>query len=79
MEVSIPTNLQAKLTRLAAQQGRDANSLVVEAVERLVDYDEWFVAEVEKGLAQIEQGRTLSHEDVGARIDRYFASKPPRA
>ena len=79
MEVSIPTNLQAKLTRLAAQQGRDANSLVLEAVERLVDYDEWFVAEVEKGLAQIEQGRTLSHEDVGVRIDRYFASKPPRA
>jgi len=79
MEVSFPSELQAKLARLAAQQGRDSNSLVVEAVERLVDSEEWFVAEVEKGLAQMEQGRTLSHEEVGARLDKYLASKQPRA
>ncbi|MBV8436299.1 MAG: hypothetical protein JOY95_02155 [Silvibacterium sp.] len=52
MEVSLPIELQAKLARLAAQQGRDSNSLVVEAVERLVDYDVWFAAEVEKGLVK---------------------------
>ena len=79
MEVSFPNELQAKLTRLAAQQGRDSNSLVVEAVERLVDYDEWFLAEVEKGLAQIEQGRDLSDEEMGARLDKFLASKQPRA
>ena len=40
-----------------------------EAIERLVDYDDWFVREVEKGLAQIESGQTLSHEQVGARLE----------
>jgi hypothetical protein len=40
---------KAKLNRLAAQQGRNAESLVHEAVERLVDYDEWFRAELKKG------------------------------
>jgi predicted transcriptional regulator len=79
MEVSFSTELLAKLARLAAQQGRDSNSLVVEAVERLVNYDEWFLAEVEKGLAQIDQDRTLSHEEVGARLDKYLASKQPHA
>ena len=37
--------------RLAVQRGSDSNSLVVEAVERMVDYDEWFLREVEKGEA----------------------------
>ena len=78
MEVTFPTELQAQLTRLAAQQGRDSHSLVVEAVERLVNYDVWFVAEVEKGLSQIEHGRTLSHEDVGAKLERYLKSRQPR-
>jgi len=41
--------LQAKLGRLAVQQGRPTEALVVEAVERMVSYDEWFLREVQKG------------------------------
>jgi hypothetical protein len=33
---------------MATQQGRDAESLIREAVERLVGYDEWCIREVEK-------------------------------
>jgi predicted transcriptional regulator len=50
MEVDFTPDLQAKLVRLAAKEGRDATALVREAVERLVNYDEWFLKEVEKGL-----------------------------
>ena len=50
-------------------------ALVVEAVERLIDYDAWFVAEVDKGLAQAESGQTLSHEDVGIRLQKHIAAK----
>ena len=75
MEVNLSPDVQSKLSRLAAQQGRDTEALVAEAVERLVDYDDWFVAEVYKGLSQIEQGQTLSHEDVGSRLDAYLAGK----
>jgi predicted transcriptional regulator len=42
--------------------------LVVEAVERLVDYDSWFLSEVDEGLAEIESDRTSSHEQVGSLI-----------
>jgi len=56
MELKLTSELQAKLDEVAAQQGRDAQSLVQEAVQRLVDYDQWFVREVEKGLAQIGRG-----------------------
>ncbi|MGA3187708.1 MAG: hypothetical protein ABSF22_11430 [Bryobacteraceae bacterium] len=51
MEVPLTPDLEAKLSRLATQQGRQAEALVQEAVERLVDYDDWFSQEVDKGLA----------------------------
>jgi predicted transcriptional regulator len=78
MELQIPPELQAKLDRLEEQQGRDAQSLVREALERLVDYDSWFIEEVKKGLAQIERGKTLEHEEVGSRLEKLFAQKRQR-
>ena len=69
MEVTLSPDLQAKLARVAHDRGTDAQALACEAIERLVDYDDWFVREVEKGLAQIDRGQTLSHEEVGARLD----------
>jgi predicted transcriptional regulator len=74
-EVNLTPDLQAKLDEVAAQQGRDAQSLVQEAVQRLVDYDQWFVREVEKGLAQIERGEVLEHEEVGARLEKLLNEK----
>jgi predicted transcriptional regulator len=75
MEVNLTPELQAKLDEVAAQQGRDAQSLVQEAVQRLVDYDQWFVREVEKGLAQIERGEVLEHEEVGVRLEKLLSEK----
>jgi predicted transcriptional regulator len=75
MEVQFSADLQTKLSRIALEQGRDSAALVVEAVERMVNYDEWFLAEVDRGLAQIESGQTLSHEEVGARLDKYLTQK----
>ena len=43
MDLRLHPDLQDKLARMAAQQGRAAEALVEEAVERLVDYDEWFL------------------------------------
>jgi predicted transcriptional regulator len=78
MEVKLTPELQAKLEDVAAQQGRDTQSLVREAVERLVDYDAWFVREVDKGLAQIERGEVLEHDEVGARLQRLLSEKQRR-
>lgn len=69
MEVRLKPELQEKLTRLANRQGRDSGSLVVEAVERLVNHDEWFLQEVEKRLAAAERGEFIGHEDIKKLID----------
>jgi predicted transcriptional regulator len=79
MQVNLPPELQAKLDRLAAQQGREPESLVNEAVERLVGYDEWFVRQVEKGLAQVERGEVLEHEQVVAKMENLIREKQHEA
>jgi len=72
MEVHLTPDLEAKLARLATESGRDKQALAREAIERLVDYDEWFVREVDKGLAAADRGELIDHEDVGKLIDRRY-------
>ena len=69
MDVPLNPDLPAKLIRLAAHQGRASEVLVVEAVERLVNYDEWFLREVEKGLAAADRGEFVEHSDLRKMID----------
>ena len=78
MEVTLSADVQAKLTRIARERGIDTQALAREAIERLVDYDDWVVREVEKGLTQVERGETLSHEEVSGRLEKHLASKQPR-
>jgi predicted transcriptional regulator len=75
MEVRLSAETVKKLSHLAIKQGTDSESLVQEAVERMVNYDAWFLAEVEKGLQQIERGETLTHRDAGDRLRAMLARK----
>jgi predicted transcriptional regulator len=70
MEVKLNSELQEKLTRLATERGRDSEALVVEAIERMVNYDEWFLQEVETGIAAADRGELVDHEDVKKLIDQ---------
>ena len=72
MEVPLNPDLQAKLSRLAAQQGCATETLVVEAVERMVNYDEWFLREVDKGLAAADRGELVDHAHVRKMIDERY-------
>jgi predicted transcriptional regulator len=75
MEVHLNPDMQSKLARLAAEQGRNTEALVQEAIARFVDYDDWFIREVEKGLASADRGELLTYEDVGARLEKLIAEK----
>jgi predicted transcriptional regulator len=78
MEIELSPELQAKLERIASEQGRDSKSLVHEAVERLAGYDEWFIRQVEKGLAQVDRGEVLEDEEVAARMENLISQKQRR-
>jgi predicted transcriptional regulator len=72
MDVPLNPDLQAKLSRLAAQQGRAGATLVVEGVERLMNHDEWFLHKVDKGLAAADRGELVDHSDVKRMIDERY-------
>ena len=75
MEVRLNPDIEARLARIATEQGRNAEVLAQEAIEHFVDHDEWFIREVEKGLAEIDRGEVLTHEEVGARLEKLIAEK----
>jgi predicted transcriptional regulator len=72
MDVPLNPDLQAKLGRLAEQQGRASTALIVEAVERMVNYDEWFLREVDKGIAAADRGELVEHSAVRRLIDERY-------
>jgi predicted transcriptional regulator len=72
MEVHLPPELQAKVERAAAENNSGAE--VKQLVEHYLEHDAWFRQQVKKGLDQLDRGESLSHEEVGARIDQMFRS-----
>ena len=57
---------------MAAQRGRAAETLVEEAVQRLVDYEEWFLGEVDKGLAAADRGEFIDLGDIRKMTDTRY-------
>jgi predicted transcriptional regulator len=72
MDVPLNPDLQAKLRRLAERQGRASSALIVEAVDRMVNYDEWFLRQVDKRLASADRGELVDHSDVRKMIDERY-------
>jgi len=72
MEVNLNPDLQNKLARLAAERGRETQELVQEAIERFVNFDDWFIREVEMGLAAADRGEFIEHADIGELIKRRY-------
>ena len=78
MEVKLSPDLEGKLERAAGRRGVSTELLIREAIERAVDYDDWFVREVEKGLAQIDAGQVLTHDAVAARLEQRLSEHQSR-
>ena len=72
MNLQVPPELEAKLTRLAAESGRTVDQVALDLLENSVGHDEWFRREVEKGRLSDREGRLLDHDEVASRIDRRY-------
>jgi predicted transcriptional regulator len=74
MEVHLSPDKQARLQEIATRTGKNAEQIVEEAVDRLLEYDERFIAAVEKGRSSARRGELLEHDEVVERIDRLLRS-----
>lgn len=74
MEVHLSPDKQARLQEIAARAGKNAEQMVEEAVDRMLEYDERFVAAVEEGRVSARRGELLEHADVVERIEKILRS-----
>ena len=72
MDLHLPPELEAKLSRLAAESGRNVDQVALELLTSSVDHDEWFRREVEQGRASARAGRLLDHDAVASRINQRY-------
>ena len=74
MEVQLTPEEQAQLGQFAQRTGRNAEEIVREAINSFLKDEIAFVEAVERGLASLDRGEHITHEDVGARIEKLFKS-----
>ena len=72
MEVRLSPDIEAKLTQSAAQQGRNPDELVREVLSRYFEEENRFVEAVTIGEEALQRGESLSHEQVGERLQRFL-------
>ena len=68
MTIRLDPRLKAKLGRLADGTRRSRSFLAAEAVQAYVDRELAIIEGVERGLADVETGKTVSHEDAMATL-----------
>jgi len=74
MEVHLTPEQEAELSKLASRKGRNANELAQEVIGFYLEHEARFIVAVKRGLESLDRGECVSHEEVGARIDRLFPS-----
>jgi len=72
MEVHFSPELQAKVDRVDAENRRNADEYVQQLVEHYLDHDAWFRQKVTASMDKLDRGEFLSHEEVGARLQKMF-------
>ncbi len=72
MEIQLTEQEQAKLRDLAQRTGRSTQDVLREAIDSFLQQEIEFVEAVEKGLASLDRGEYIAHEEVISRIDNLF-------
>src|ERR1035437_3169558 len=72
MEVHFSPEKEARLQQVATRVGKNTAQVVEEAVDRMLEYDERFIAAVEEGRASARRGDLLEHDEVVERIEQMF-------
>jgi predicted transcriptional regulator len=66
----IDAALKAKLEALSRATKRSKSYLAAEAIAAYVELNEWQIAEIEAGIAELDRGELLSAEEVEELYER---------
>lgn len=69
--VRLDEDALSRVDDLAKAIKRPRNWVIQQAVERYLDYEQWFVEEVQAGLREVEAGKLATDEKVAARFRKW--------
>ena len=72
MEIQLSEQERAQLQDFAQRTGRNTEDVVREAINAFLLHEIAFVEAVEKGLASLDRGESITHVEVTSRIDKLF-------
>ena len=72
MEVHFSPDVETRLQQVASANGKNAEQLVKQTVDRMLDRQSRFIADVERRVAQATRGEFVEHADVRKRIEGLF-------
>ena len=62
--IRVGDDVLARLDRLAKSMDRSRSWVIGQAIERYLDHEEWFLDQVEQGIAQADRGELIAHDTV---------------
>lgn len=74
MKVELTPQQEEKLTKLAESKGCEASELAQEVLRYYLEHEAQFVEAVKRGLESLDSGKSVSHEEVGKRLERLMRS-----
>jgi len=81
LSIRIDAETNKRLDALARRCKRSKSFLAAEAISAYVQAEEWQFGEIEEGLTDLDQGRSVGHEKVSKWMKSWGKSsetKPPR-
>jgi predicted transcriptional regulator len=66
IQITLPEEMAERLADKARDYNRTEADLATEAVQMFIESDDDFIAAVNEGIAQVEAGEYVAHEDVEA-------------
>ena len=73
-ELRISSTAARRIARIAARVKRPQQRVLEDALKAGLEYEEWFLAAVAKGLADLDAGRTVSHQQIVKNLARRKAA-----
>ena len=69
--IRLDNDTLGRIDGLANNLSRSRSWVINQAIERFLDYEEWFVQEVKDGLNEVERGDIATDEEVIARFRKW--------
>ena len=79
MPLNVPPELEQRVAALAAETRREPQAVLTELLGAALDEDADFRAEVRAGIAELDAGKTVPHDEAMGRLRAVIERHGPRS